>query len=55
VREFLFDFDTTAEREQEVELNIAINKLRITPYLDQTIGSLSGGEKKRVALTKVLM
>ena len=55
VREFLFDFDTTAEREQEVELNIAINKLRITPYLDQNIWSLSGGEKKRVALTKVLM
>lgn len=55
VREFLFDFDTTQLREQEVELNIAINKLRITPYLDQHIGSLSGGEKKRVALTKVLM
>lgn len=55
VREFLFDFDTTAEREQEVELNIAINKLRITPYLDQNIWSLSGWEKKRVALTKVLM
>ena len=31
VREFLFDFDTTTLREQEVELNIAINKLRITP------------------------
>jgi len=37
VREFLFDFDTTQLREQEVELNIAINKLRITPYLDQNI------------------
>jgi len=55
VREFLFDFDTTEHREQEVELNIAINKLRISPYLDQIISSLSGGEKKRVALTKVLM
>ena len=29
VREFLFDFDTMQHREQEVELNIAINKLRI--------------------------
>ncbi len=55
VREFLFDFDTLQHREQEVELNIAINKLRIKPYLDQTIWSLSGGEKKRVALTKTLM
>ena len=37
VREFLFDFDTTQFWEQEVELNIAINKLRITSYLDQNI------------------
>ncbi len=55
VREFLFDFDTSQYREQEVELNIVINKLFITPYLDQVISSLSGWEKKRVALTKVLM
>ncbi len=55
VREFLFDFDTMQHREQEVELNIAINKLRIKPYLDQTIWSLSWWEKKRVALTKTLM
>jgi ATPase subunit of ABC transporter with duplicated ATPase domains len=37
VREFLFDFDTTQLWQQEVELNISINKLRITPYLDQNI------------------
>jgi ATPase subunit of ABC transporter with duplicated ATPase domains len=37
VRELLFDFDTMQDREQEVELNIAINKLRIKPYLDQTV------------------
>ncbi|MCX6825389.1 MAG: ABC-F family ATP-binding cassette domain-containing protein [candidate division SR1 bacterium] len=55
VREFLFDFDTMQHWEREIELNIAINKLRIKPYLDQVIGSLSGGEKKRVALTSVLM
>ena len=55
VREFLFDFDTTQYWEQEVELNITINKLRIIPYLDQSIISLSGWEKKRVALAKVLM
>lgn len=35
VREFLFDFDTMQLREQEVQLTITINKLRITPYLDQ--------------------
>ncbi len=55
VREFLFDFDTMQHREQEVELNIAINKLRIKPYLDQKIWLLSWWEKKRVALTKTLM
>ena len=55
VRECLFDFDTKQFWEQEVELNIAINKLRITSYLDQNIWTLSGGEKKRVALTKTLM
>lgn len=55
VRELLFDFDTLQHREQEVELNIAINKLRIKPYLDQTIWTLSWWEKKRVALTKTLM
>ncbi|EKD25210.1 MAG: hypothetical protein ACD_80C00102G0002 [uncultured bacterium (gcode 4)] len=55
VRQFLFDFDTMQYREREIELNIAINKLRIKPYLDQLIWSLSGWEKKRVALTSVLM
>lgn len=55
VREYLFDFDVMKDWEQEVELNIAINKLRITSYLDQTMWSLSGWEKKRVALTKTLM
>lgn len=55
VREFLFDFDTMQHWEREIELNIAINKLRIKPYLDQVIWSLSGWEKKRVALTSVLM
>ncbi|MCF7834914.1 ABC-F family ATP-binding cassette domain-containing protein [Candidatus Gracilibacteria bacterium] len=55
VREFLFDFDLVKDWEQEVELNVAVNKLGIKPYIDQSIKSLSGGEKKRVALAKVLM
>lgn len=55
VREYLFDFDPMQDWEKEVELNIAINKLRITSYLDQNMWSLSWWEKKRVALTKTLM
>ena len=41
VREYLFDMDSIHDWEQELELNIAINKLHIKPYLDQKIGSLS--------------
>lgn len=54
VREVIFDFDTNEFREQEIELNISIDKLNITPYLDQSIATLSGGETKRVMLAKVL-
>lgn len=54
VREVLFDFDTIEEREHEVELQIIINKLQITPYLDQEIQTLSGWETKRVMLAKIL-
>lgn len=54
VREIIFDFDTIEEREHEVELQIIINKLQITPYLDQEIQTLSGGETKRVMLAKIL-
>ena len=55
VREYLFDFDTTQHWEKEIEMNVVINKLCIMPYLDQNIWLLSWWEKKRVALTKVLM
>ncbi len=54
VKEFLFDFDTNIYWEEEVELNVSIEKLRIKPYLDQTMDTLSGGEAKRVMLAKVL-
>ena len=54
VRNFLFDFDTNIYWEEEVELNVSIEKLRIKPYLNQTMDTLSGGEAKRVMLAKVL-
>jgi ABC transport system ATP-binding/permease protein len=54
VREILFDFDLTQQREEEIQLQIIIDKLKITPYLDQQIKTLSWGESKRVMLAKVL-
>lgn len=54
VHQFLFDFDTNIQREKEVELNISIDKLRIKPYIQQTMNSLSWWEAKRVMLAKVL-
>ncbi len=38
----------------EAQLNIVLNKLNIE-QLDQKIGTLSGGQKKRVALAKVIL
>jgi ABC transport system ATP-binding/permease protein len=38
----------------EAQLNVVLNKLNITE-LDQKIGTLSGGQKKRVALAKVIL
>ncbi len=54
VREVLFDFDTTEQREHEIELQIMIDKLKITLYLDQEIKTISSGEAKRVMLAKIL-
>lgn len=54
VREILFDFDMTEHREHEVELQIIIDKLKITAYLDQEIQTLSWWESKRVMLAKIL-
>ncbi|HMT01054.1 MAG TPA: ABC-F family ATP-binding cassette domain-containing protein [Candidatus Absconditabacterales bacterium] len=54
VFDILYDFDVQVEYEKETALNIIANKLGLTPLLEQKIGSLSGGELKRVALAKVL-
>jgi ATP-binding cassette subfamily F protein uup len=54
VFDILYDFDTNDEYEREISLNIIVNKLGVSDMLQQTIGTLSGGELKRVALAKVL-
>ncbi len=51
---------TMADEEYEEWIHLTkvkkiINKLKLTKHLDQTIGSLSWGEQKRLALAKVLM
>lgn len=43
------------ERTHLTKVKKIINKLKLTKHLDQTIGSLSWGEQKRLALAKVLM
>lgn len=42
-------------REYETKVKTIVSKLQITPYLQQKISSLSGGEAKRVALARVLV
>jgi ATPase subunit of ABC transporter with duplicated ATPase domains len=37
VRDVLYDFDVNIEWEQLVEMDIAVNKLQISPYLDQVV------------------
>jgi len=41
--------------EYESKIKTIISKLQINKYLDQKISTLSGGEKKRVMLAKVLV
>lgn len=43
------------ERDHMTKVKKIINKLKLSHHLDQTIGSLSGGEQKRLFLAKVLM
>lgn len=42
-------------REYEIKVKTIVSKLQITPYLQQKVSSLSGGEAKRVALARVLV
>lgn len=41
--------------EYEVKVKTIIGQLGLTPYLKHTMGQLSGGEAKRVALAKALL
>jgi ATP-binding cassette subfamily F protein uup len=47
--------DQLNAREYEAHVRTVIAQLQLTPYLDQRLGDLSGGEHKRIALAKVLI
>ncbi|USN56236.1 MAG: ABC-F family ATP-binding cassette domain-containing protein [Candidatus Peribacteria bacterium] len=47
--------DTLDAWTYESRVRSIISQLQLTPFLEQTFGSLSGGEAKRIALAKVLI
>ncbi len=49
------EIDRLDARSYESRVRSVISQLQLTPYLEQTYGSLSGGEAKRIALAKVLI
>jgi len=51
----LTQIEETHARDYEVKVKTIISKLQLTAYLDHSIGMLSGGEAKRVALARVLV
>lgn len=55
LQDILAEIEEKHAREYEVKVKTIISKLQLTPLLQQTYGSLSGGEAKRVALAKVLL
>ncbi len=55
LQDILAEIEEKHAWEYEVKVKTIISKLQLTPFLQQTYGSLSGWEAKRVALAKVLL
>ncbi len=51
----LQDIEKSHAWEYEVKLKSIVSQLQLTGYVEQSMGSLSGGEAKRVALAKALL
>ena len=55
LNEILNKIDELNAWEYESKIKTIVSKLQITDYLNQNISTLSGGEKKRIMLAKVLV
>ncbi|ATC64992.1 molybdenum ABC transporter ATP-binding protein [Nibricoccus aquaticus] len=54
-KNLLYGFSTTHERPAGLSLDHIVEVLEISPLLDRSIATLSGGEKQRVALGRALL
>lgn len=55
MQKILNQIESAHARDYEVKVKTIIGQLNLTQHLTQTMGSLSGGEAKRVALAKTLL
>lgn len=55
VHDTLAQIEKINARDYEIKLKTIVSQLQLTPFLEQKIGELSGGEAKRVAIAKALL